>query len=41
MMRFAAFLALTAGILAATPDAASAATEKLDFTMIVSGGTAN
>jgi hypothetical protein len=41
MMRLAAFLALTAGILAATPNAASAATQKLDLTMIVSGGTAN
>jgi hypothetical protein len=41
MMRFAVFLALTAGILAATPNAAPAATQKLDFTMIVSGGTAN
>jgi PEP-CTERM motif len=41
MMRAAAFLALTAGLLAATPDVARAATQKLDLTLIVSGGTAN
>jgi hypothetical protein len=39
MMRVAAFLTLAVGILTAAPNAASAATEKLDFTMVVSGGT--
>jgi len=40
-VRVAAFLALTVGILAAAVNAASAATVQLDFTMIVSGDTAN
>jgi len=36
-MRVAAFLTLTAGMLAGAPNAASAATVQLDFTMVVSG----